>query len=406
MKLKDAKNISINNVMIDPFNPRFEDKVVLSQERLLKLIIEKKDTREIAASMNQGVKWINKIVIRPLSDELKTDQKIKEEYMEIYKLSEEEFKNRFRYIVVEGNTRLTCLKSGEINGYDRNSRIPVSIAEREKGETLTHYEMEIKRTQGIANVMPVKDWRPLPKAAHVFEMYQLSKILNSKIKLNQVVKDVAEELGMSSSNVRINIKRFAFFNEIRKLSDSIKESRWGYLEAFETNKVSNVFGLSKNSAEFEWNLNDKQLNMLTDTDSKVELQKELLIKIPFIIESAFDDNLNSKQFRDNMKFIIDKYHNDEDKEINDIEDLKDKFSDIISDDETTDWRSISEEMNNSTDKFKWEKDLDRIYKKIDKFPSPADWSDDLLIYLEKIKQKIDYHIQIINLKNNGEDNEG
>ena len=114
MILKEL-NLKPKEILLDAFNPRYFVGLPEGQKGIIDHVMKQKGTKELANSMKLKLQWVNKIVV------------IKD-------------KNGL-YKVVEGNTRTTILKSGQINGYnntEKSKKIPVLLASIEKNETTTH----------------------------------------------------------------------------------------------------------------------------------------------------------------------------------------------------------------------------------------------------------------------------
>lgn len=143
MILKDKK-VKISEIFLDPYNPRFITQENCSQETILHKILDSKDAKELLNSMKINIKWVNKIVVIKKED-------FSEKQKDINNIS------NANYLVVEGNNRLSCLKSGKIPDITDDHEIPVIVAEKEVDETSEEFESQQRVTQGIANVMVVKE---------------------------------------------------------------------------------------------------------------------------------------------------------------------------------------------------------------------------------------------------------
>lgn len=61
----EKKNVRVDEIMIDPYNPRFSGLYSnLSQDELLAKVWTTRQTKELLASMEIGLKWVNNIVVR------------------------------------------------------------------------------------------------------------------------------------------------------------------------------------------------------------------------------------------------------------------------------------------------------------------------------------------------------
>jgi hypothetical protein len=84
-------------------------------------MLQSSQSKELLKSMQQDIKWVNRIVLQ----KIETHQ-----YSENLKKTNQEYE----YVVIEGNTRVACLKSGSIEGYNQSILIPVLLAEKEENE--------------------------------------------------------------------------------------------------------------------------------------------------------------------------------------------------------------------------------------------------------------------------------
>ncbi|AJA49558.1 hypothetical protein CPAST_c34970 [Clostridium pasteurianum DSM 525 = ATCC 6013] len=374
MKLISDK-AKIEEILLDPYNPRFIDFDAMNQNELQKKIMKTNDAKELLNSMRLGIKWVNRIVVRRIST-LSKEQKLKILGIDNYE-----------YIIVEGNNRLACLKDEVMDEtVDRNFPIPVLIAEKEDYESQIAYESELRLTQGIANVMVVKQWKPVAKARHIYRLYKDKKQLNVSDTMNKIFKNISEELGVKLSEVRTAVIRYKFYNEIAKESDTLNDNDWQYLEAIDTNQnIRSMFGMIPKSMDFEWDMNEDDI----EENEKLFYKKELLNSIPEIISTVKNEGLSSKKFRDIFREIIPKY--------NDVEDFKNDISDILNVDTDKNWTRLEKEIinNRHNDKDIWNEKLNNILTELNNFPSPADWAYNTIDILEKIQNKIDKHLSII-----------
>ena len=66
MKLQPV-DVELNKIMIDPFNPRFVNEKFLSQESLVAEMLQSAQSKELLKSMQQDIKWVNRIVLQRIS---------------------------------------------------------------------------------------------------------------------------------------------------------------------------------------------------------------------------------------------------------------------------------------------------------------------------------------------------
>jgi len=366
MRLTDT-SAKIDSIYLDPFNPRFIEQQNISQDEIKAKILSTRDAKELLNSLKINIKWVNKIVVIKKTDFTDEQNNIKEI-------------NKAEYLVVEGNNRLACLKSGKIDNLDSNTMIPVIIAEKEDGETEEEFAAQIRVTQGISNVMVVKEWSVISKARHLFNMYQdiKAKPENNDKSPHEIYKQISAELGIGSTEVRQSSIRYEFYNKINEISDKIPEGQWGYLEAFDrTAKIRKKFGMLEKT-----NLID-----LDSDDDDSDYIQEILQEIPVVIAKAHSEGINTKQFRD----IVNK----ELLEINNSEDLLEYMQNISQKDSEYKFKNQLVKSNQLTEEDKWTNTFDEIYKKLELFPIMTHWADNHKHDLEKIHKKTEQYLKLL-----------
>ena len=371
MILKNA-DIEISNILLDPNNPRFTQNQAMTQAELRIRTLDPKEAKDLLASMKEGIKWINRIVVRPITTITTEEQE------RILGHNGEE------YIVVEGNTRLACLKSGKLSDYSANSKIPVLIAEKEADETDQAYIHELHLAQGIANVTTVKDWHEISKARHLYKMHLDKRSSFPNLSAVQINKKIADELGMQPDEVRKHTVRYHLYNEISNESSTIEDEKWGFLEAFDRNEaVRTRMGIISSPLGFEW--------QLPNPSDEAYQKKELLKNIPEIISSAANENMNSKQFRDVFLNFV---NINKEKE---IQDFSDEILNIINGERT--WAdSVLADPGADSDEKIWEDKLKGIIISLEKFPGGSGWAENMRDKLIEIKTKAEKQLKILDLE--------
>ncbi|WP_343609786.1 hypothetical protein [Chryseobacterium oranimense] len=345
-------DVSLKEIMIDKFNPRFTKEKNISQEELISEMLQSKSSKELLRSLQEDIKWVNRIVIQELSNH---------EHYESFGAV-----GTYQYVAVEGNTRLACLKSGAVNDYDENTIIPVLFAEKEEDESIEDFRKEIRITQGIANVTVVKEWSPISKAKHLLALYNDVKGIS---KPAEIYKQISNELGIGIKEVRESVVRYMIFNKISEISEPIPEDNWGYLEAFDKNaKIRSLIGLDIENNEF-----------IKDDD---EYYDEIFENIPELIKQALRGGLNTKQFRDIIFEIAKESEGSE------------EFSTVITEIVNEEISLISKAKKNEiSDRDQWVKNLDEILKQIASFPNMAEWAIELVEQLRAIEEKTSKQIR-------------
>lgn len=357
MKLIPSE-IELNNIIIDPYNPRFINEKKVSQESIIQEMLQSKESKELLKSMQQDIKWVNRIVVQKI-DTHEFSERIKNSNL------------KSEYVVIEGNTRVACLKSGKINDYTESTEIPVLLASKESDETNEEFWKQIRITQGIANVTTVKEWSQVAKAKHLAALYNDS--INGK-RAHDVYKQLSNELGIGLKEVRESIIRFKIYSKIAEVSDPVSDDNWGYLEAFDKNlSIREKIGINKDTNEFE--------------DNDEEYYEEILIKIPKLISQALHQGLNTKQFRDVIIDITKDLQTSED-----FSSLLDEILDPASDKTLV---NLMNKVKSTNIKEQWEIELKQILDKISNFPSVQDWAADFISNLQDIQEKITKHLKVL-----------
>ena len=268
MKL-ELKKIPLKDIKLDAENPRYMDIVGSSQDEIQKHILNQKSTKDLMKSLKKGIKWINQIIVRedPGADG--------------------------SYIVVEGNSRIACLKSGQINDYvDENKTVPVLLAER-TGDSTEEFFEELRRLQGIANVLVVKQWKKAAKARHLSKMFWDKK--DKGMQKNKAVTEVAKSIGESNNEIRVSVIRYAFYEQIMILSTPLDERQYSYLEAITKNEtVRSFYGFNNDTYKFIWKGIEEE-----DYDEEIDRKMERLKNT-----SEFISGISTGKLRDNINNII------------------------------------------------------------------------------------------------------
>ena len=367
------QNIKIGVIALDPLNPRDNSFAVKTQNDILSSTMKKQEAKELLRSMKQCIRWVNKIVVVSIKD-----------YLLLHPEPMDASLENFKYVVVEGNTRLSCLKSKQITAITEETEIPVLVAQKESRESIEEFRESILITQGIANVTEVKPWSDISKAKHIHDMYKL-KITNFNGQKTQqihkeAIQSISEQLGLSQDEIRKNIRRYTIYAKIEDVAEQIPDDKWGFLEALEINATTrNFIGLTDT---FDWD------------DEKAEAALSIIPDL-FKNEASFDPN--SKHFRDNFRDYISEC----DTKKMEHQDIIENLSGIINSKEEK--KSIVEliyDRNIKEDnKEKWEKFFKDTASKLKEYPINEDWAQQHLEQfgaLEKQIQKIQKQISVAN----------
>lgn len=378
------KDIPIGKIMLDPENPRFDsNKSLKSQEQLISILVDESDPgKQLFRSMEKDVKWVNRIVIKSTSF-------LSKEFREKYSGTE-----KFDYIVVEGNTRLACLKHTEMIKYTDISKIPVLVAEKENNESIENYNKELHLVQGIANVTVVQEWSAISKARHIYNMYIDNIKKNKNGNITSISNNIATELGIPADDVKHDIRRFAMYLEVAIWAKAVSPNDWPYFEVFDLNdEIREAFGMQcKGLIDFEWNKQGTASIDEEDIDEDVLYKKELLVKIPEIIDSAINENLTSKELRKPFRtFIVENRGKTP-------EELKNELVDsIFKSSKPRPWQGIIEGSKKASKDAEiiWKKDINYFAQTIEAYPVVSKWSKKYTKQLIEIRDTINKLLEII-----------
>lgn len=332
-----SRSIKLKEIVVDPFNPRFTTQGSMDQSILIQNLLGRKYVKDLLRSMQVDIKWVNRIVIQKIDTHEHSQQ----------------LEGLGNYIVVEGNTRTVCLKSGKIPGIDEESKIPVLVAELENGENLEDFRREIRVTQGIANVTVVKEWDPISKARHLRKLYDGFRQSEPDSKPSKIHKLIADELGKTVNEIRQSIIRYTLYNKICEISDTIPEKKFAYIEAFDKNKETRQkFGMNPDTNEIDLEGEEN------------EVKEELLEKIPELIRVAASQGINTKQSRDTINKNLDQ----------DLDKINDLFGELIEDESSVTFYTLSSGEKQVDLQEEWQHNLEIMFEQISAYPLMEDWA--------------------------------
>lgn len=331
------KNIILDKILFDEDNPRFLTKLSGGQSGILTYLTSTKEYKSLIKSMKKEIKWINRIVVKPIDD---------------------------KYIVVEGNHRLACLKSGDITTITENTEIPVLIAVKEDNESEYAYQKELKVIQGIANVLVVNEWSAEAKARHIYERFIEAKTCNPNSTNSSIIKDIAESLSSSTQSCKKSINQYLFYKRISECDcNTLREHQFSYLEGVCYNPTTrSYFGFNDNLLNFSWSLDELENSIDEDRTNEIEKFKERLELIPQLI---LTDNIKATDFRNKFPKLINKIENSQDS-LSD-EDLKELSDNRVS------WNDLLQHPQISASN-EWFELLKQYNNKLSSFPVLQDWA--------------------------------
>lgn len=239
------KNIPIENILLDPNNPRFIGKRFVGRLKTKNAIPENKYTQEsvqVAALekmmhedfditsvrnsiINNGFLPLDKIVVRPIDDE--------------------------NFVVVEGNRRIAAIKTlltqvedGEIElKEDELTSIQnINVLVLDNDDENAQFDQWL--LQGIRHLSGIKDWGPYQKATLINQMFEKEK----------TPQEIAESLGMTV----VMVNRFnRTYNAIKQMEDNDEFGQHAgpalfthFEEAIRIPKVKEYLGWSEGEQKF------------------------------------------------------------------------------------------------------------------------------------------------------------
>lgn len=226
--------------------------------------------------------------------------------------------------------------------------------------------------------MAVKDWDILPKAKHVYRLYE-DKRQSEPLKTNQqIFKDICMEIGIKPGEVKSYVYRYIFYKEVTENASNISEDDWKFFEVFEQNEgIRKFFGWENSKSTFEWNIE-------VDDEDEALLKQELLYMFPEIIKSAKREQISSKSVRDIIRDIYDKKS---------VEEIISEMKEVIkhdSEDYTySNWKTkyLNKQIQQDNE-TEWESKLTNISNQLKQYPINEDWPSKQKSKLLEIQKKV------------------
>lgn len=250
----EIKNRTLDDLLLDPENPRLPESVARDQQAMLDYIAETTAIEELMEAIAENDFFLGEpIIVVPAQDQ------------------------KGKYIVVEGNRRLTAVKllndpsicsspgvrMRAISGEAKHRPTEIPVVERNTRSEVLPY-------LGFRHITGIKQWEPLAKARYIEQLFALT---NSKLQAKIRYADVARAIGSRRDHIKRNLDALAVykviedadFYEIDKLNDqsikfavlstAIADERIGYFvgthsqdadgEYISTDPIVNPSSLSK-----------------------------------------------------------------------------------------------------------------------------------------------------------------
>lgn len=374
--------------MLDNFNPRFKNKISANQEGLIAELQKGEKSKELLTSMLTEIRWVNKIVVAEI-------EQLSEFEKEMYRKVNPNLGSGYKYVVVEGNTRVSCLYHPQLKKrFDRGELIPVIVTVRDKEESDNSFLQERKRLQNIANVMVVKEWGDIAKARQIHSNFKLMQETNPEKTEREIIKELADSIGVKPTIIKNFVYRYTFYKELVGNGSEIEEKDFKFLEGLHQNSIMiRNFGLNNKRMEFEWNIEEE----IEEISEDVGVKQQLLNMFPQIMEIAKDEKISSKALRD----ILRKCKEDG------VEELLQKFIDLcdysLIDDYANDgFIKIFKIQEGNNEELIMENNIKSAIKTIKNFPINEDYAINFKEDIKKIKELTDRIIKFMDMYRNEE----
>jgi len=248
--LLKEKKLSINDLLLDPNNPRFirdlsevkhvpDDKLEEEQKNILKLFDigktkfdEELDVTNISdlydSMKNIGFVEIDRVVARPIP-----------------------FNDK--YLVIEGNRRISTVmkllgdyKNGTINKPEERRNLESLMSSfttitcmilDTRGLSQEEIDHKISVILGLRHHGSLLEWETLAKAYNIYNEYMSEEPINEDLKFdNNKVKHVANRLSIPRSDVIKSLKTYVAYVQLRERFPDVKDRHFSLIESGVTNK--------------------------------------------------------------------------------------------------------------------------------------------------------------------------
>lgn len=304
MKRLTVKKVKLVNIYLDPNNPRIETpgKLRVSDDRIVEDEIQKDCMEQIykqgitdlkESIKNSGFWTVDRIVLRPLTDK--------------------------KYVVVEGNRRVTALKL--LLREHLNGKINLS-SEILKGIKSFEALLYLGRNVDIAWI--IQGFRHSP-GSKGWDKYPIAKFISSFEKDNNLsIKDIASLLGMTRGDVTLLIRSYHAFEQAKsneEHGDKVDPKKFGLFDEIVFKKPQLQSWLGWDDKNRVFSKEDNFLKFLSWTTAKENEEPKLNI-------SKYTRDVLTYITKDENKAILNRF---EDDIVKDTFDLEEYFENIYND---------------------------------------------------------------------------
>lgn len=200
MTITDQNNIqfkSINDLLLDPENPRLPESIKRDQKSMLDYIAETTAIEELMDAIAENDFFPGEpLIVTP-------------------SISHSE-----KYIVVEGNRRLTAAKLLQDPTFCSHPGSRMREITTNAKHTPTRLPVVIRATRaevlpylGFRHITGVKQWEPLAKAKYIEQLFDL---IEPEIKTKERYAHVAKAIGSRRDHIKRNLDALAVFKVIKE----------------------------------------------------------------------------------------------------------------------------------------------------------------------------------------------
>lgn len=235
--------IEIESIRLDPKNPRFglsflkitDEELIESDKKILDKIMDPQNNFEIPVLMQSiseiGFLPIDKIVVRKITSG-----------------------ERYIYVVVEGNRRVSAIKTLLTQDEERSIDLNDDIKDTMTSFKVLNYTGDKEDIswiiQGIRHISGIKEWGLYEQAKFVFD---LVKDVNDVPQLEKIT-EVSNVYGFGRNNAFVLVRAFCAFKQFELdpvYGDQAKPEKFSYfIEAIKKPSVKDWLGWSKENIKF------------------------------------------------------------------------------------------------------------------------------------------------------------
>lgn len=248
----EKKTVSLEKLMLDPNNPRF------SKDPEREVPEERIGEENIQQTTLERMKE-NAYEIEDLKNSIRKAGFVNVDNMFVKKIPDSE-----KYVVVEGNRRLTAIKELEKEheeGQTVDEDVRESYQEIEVVDLSNKEEDKIDFILGLRHHGSIQEWEPLPSAFNLFSTYmelysekkgveEIPENFNYNV---DVARKVAETYSVDLSDVRPQLWNYRVYHQLKQIVSDVSELKDKYSHIEETVSSTTVrqrFGFDKETCSF------------------------------------------------------------------------------------------------------------------------------------------------------------